>query len=370
MKFTPLATDRNTSGRLGRIDTPHGEVLTPAFMPVGTAGSVKTMSPRELREVGAEIILANAYHLMLRPGHELIRDLGGLHKFMGWAGAILTDSGGYQAFSLAPLRRIAEEGISFRSHLDGSPITLTPERSIEIQEALGADIAMVLDECLPHPCPAEYARTAVDRTLRWARRSRDARRSPAPALFGIVQGVSFPALGEECAREIVALDFDGYAVGGLGVGETAAERYSVLERILPILPADRPRYVMGVGMPEDLVEAVCRGADLFDCVLPTRHARNGSLFTSRGRIAIKHAAYERDARPIDPSCRCYVCRNFSRAYLRHLFQAKELLAAQLLTHHNLQFYLGLMEGMRKAIAEGHLEEFRAALLSSGRGEAA
>jgi queuine tRNA-ribosyltransferase len=343
--------------RLGRLTTPRGVVETPAFMPVGTAGAVKGVTPREVRACGASIVLSNTYHLYLRPGHELIRELGGLHRFMGWDGPILTDSGGFQVFSMAGLRDVDEEGVRFRSHLDGAHHVLTPELSMEIQTALGSDVAMVLDECPPWPAPRERVEAAVERTTRWARRCREAYRGPGVA-FGIVQGGVHPDLRERSAHQLLELDFPGYAIGGVSVGEPGEELLDTVEHTAALLPRERPRYLMGVGRPRDLVEAVARGVDMFDCVMPTRNARNGTLFTSAGRLNIKRAEFRDDPRPADPQCGCEACRLYSRAYLRHLFVSNEILASRLNTIHNLTHYLGLMQGMRDAIAEGRFEAFR------------
>jgi queuine tRNA-ribosyltransferase len=357
--FRLLAVDPSGRARRGRLTTPHGTVETPAFMPVGTAGAVKAVTPAELRALGAEMILANAYHLYLRPGHRLIADLGGLHRFMGWPGPILTDSGGFQVFSLAKLCAIDDAGATFRSHLDGSLHRFTPELAVEIQEALGVDVAMVFDECLPYPCTEDRARAAWDRTLQWAVRSRSARRRPGTALFGIVQGGVWPELRRRSAADLVEIGFDGYAIGGLCVGEPKAQTLAAVDEAVAALPEGAPRYLMGVGLPEDLVEGVWRGADLFDCVMPTRHARTGWLFTAAGRLLIKHARYATDPAPIDAACGCETCRTYSRAYLRHLFLANEPLAARLHTVHNLYYYLSLMRRLREAIEAGRLAEFRA-----------
>jgi queuine tRNA-ribosyltransferase len=349
--FSVIKKDPNSEARLGRLMTSHGAVDTPAFMPVGTQGSVKAMSPRELEEIGCQIILANTYHLYLRPGMEVLRDLGGLHRFMGWPGPILTDSGGYQVFSLGALRKITEEGVHFQSHLDGSKHLLTPENVVEIQEDLGSDIAMVLDECIPHPANHEYTTASTDRTVRWAERSLKVRKRSDQALFGIIQGGMYQDLRLECVETMASLPFDGFAVGGLGVGEEEATLNSIGEFTVALLPEDRPRYLMGVGRPQDLIFAVRSGYDLFDCVLPTRNARRGTLFTSKGKISIKRAEYSSDPRPLDDSCDCYCCRHFSRAYLRHLYLAGEILAARLHTLHNLHFYQRLMARLRIAIRE-------------------
>lgn len=355
ISFRVLAAD--AGGRLGRLETPRGVVATPAFMPVGTAGAVKAVTPQELRACGTEIVLANTYHLYLRPGHEVVRDVGGLHRFMHWDGPILTDSGGFQVFSLAPLRRVEEEGVTFRSHLDGTLHVLTPEKSMEIQAALGPDIAVVLDECPALPAPKDAVEAAVDRTARWARRCRDAWRGRG-ALFGVVQGGPFEDLRERSARSLLELDLAGYAIGGVSVGEPAEQIARVARMAASLLPPDRPRYLMGVGRPEDLVECVAAGVDLFDCVLPTRNARNGQLFTSAGRLNVKREEYRRDPRPPDEDCACETCAGYSRAYLRHLFLSKEILASRLNTIHNLAYYQGLMRRVREAIAAGRFETFR------------
>jgi queuine tRNA-ribosyltransferase len=345
------------------MTTAHGVVETPAFMPVGTQGAVKAVTTAELTVAGAQIVLANTYHLHLRPGHELIRELGGLHRFMNWEGPILTDSGGFQVFSMKGLRRVDEDGVTFRSHLDGSLQRLTPESSMEIQSALGSDVAMVLDECPPLPGDSGAVRAAVDRTTRWARRSRDAYRGPGVP-FGIVQGGTDEALRARSAAEISALDFPGYAIGGVSVGEPPEKIAEIARFTARLLPDLRPRYLMGVGRPEDLVEAVAAGIDLFDCVMPTRNARNGTLFTSQGRVNIKRDEYRRDARPLDPACPCEACTQYSRAYLRHLYVSNEILASRLNTIHNLTFYLGLMTSLRKAIVAGTLAAFREGFLAS------
>ena len=340
------------------LRTPHGEVETPVFMPVGTAGAVKAVTRRQLEELGASILLANTYHLLLRPGDDLVAELGGLHGFTGWPGPFLTDSGGYQVFSLAGLRRLDEDGVLFQSHIDGSSHRLTPERSIEIQMNLGADVIMAFDECPASTAPREAVAEAAARTTRWARRSQAAHRRADQWLFGIVQGGIDLELRETSARELVALGFPGYAIGGLAVGETRQAREKVLEQLLPALPSERPRYLMGVGTPEDILDAVAHGVDMFDCVLPTRNARNGQLFTGSGRLSIRNARYKKDARPPDPSCACYTCRTVSRAYLRHLHLAGEMTAATLMTIHNLFHYLDTLRKMRQSILLGRFEEFR------------
>ncbi len=357
--FVLLNQDGATAARRGRILTPRGSVETPVFMPVGTQATVKGVLPETLINLGAELILANTYHLYLRPGHERVERLGGLHRFMNWERPILTDSGGFQVFSLGALRKISEEGVQFQSHLDGSSQMLTPESSVAVQEALGADIIMAFDECIPYPATREYVAASTARSSRWAGRCKKARRAgDGAALFGIVQGGMFPDLRAQSAAELMEIGFDGYALGGLSVGEDSALMYDMMERTLPLLPRERPRYVMGVGTPENLIEGIARGSDMFDCVMPTRNARNGLLFTRFGRVSIKQARYADDPEPIDPECSCYVCRNYSRAYLRHLFQCNEILASVLNTQHNLHYYLHLMEGARTAIASGRFVEYR------------
>jgi len=369
--FNFRVTHTDGAARRGLMTTPHGVVETPAFMPVGTQGAVKGVGHRDLASVGAQILLSNTYHLYLRPGDDLIARRGGLHRFIGWTMPMLTDSGGYQVFSLADRRTVDEAGAHFRSHLDGSPHLLTPEKAADVQAQLGPDISMVLDECLAYPASADTARASMARTLRWARRGRDrflalgdgttpgvVVSTPGQVQFGIVQGGVFPDLRVESAQETVAIGFDGYAIGGLSVGEPPSVMYEMVSLTTPCLPADRIRYLMGVGTPEDLVEAVARGIDLFDCVLPTRNARNGQLFTSEGRINIKNARYAEDDSPPDPACSCHTCRTCSRAYLRHLFQAREINASSLNTLHNLHFYLDTVRQIREAIAFGRFESFR------------
>ena len=349
---------RDGRARAGVLTTPHGAVETPVFMPVGTAGAVKAVTRRDLLDLEARILLANTYHLMLRPGDELVRDLGGLHGFTGWRGPFLTDSGGYQVFSLASLRKLDEKGVAFQSHLDGSAHLLTPERSIQVQMNLGADVVMAFDECPPWPSPREAVAESAARTGRWAERSRGAHRRDDQWLFGIVQGGVFLDLRERSAREIMALDFPGHAIGGVSVGEPKEDRIRVLDHLDPILPETKPRYLMGVGTPEDLVEGVARGVDMFDCVLPTRNARNGQLFTRRGRLPIRTARFRDDPRPPDPEWPCPPCRSTSRAYLRHLHLAGEMTAATLMTVHNLFVYLDIMRSMRQSIRLCRFEEFR------------
>ncbi len=349
MQFRLLHTDCGTGARRGRFDTAHGPVETPVFMPCGTQATVKTLDPRDLTAEACQIILANTYHLYLRPGHETIRELGGLHRFMNWDGAILTDSGGFQVLSLAALRRISEDGVTFQSHLDGSRHVLTPERVVEIQLALGVDILMALDECPPHAAEYAYHAASMERTLRWAERCRTAHPAESPALFGIIQGGTFPDLRARSAEATSRIGFSGYALGGLGIGEGPTSMYAVVEETTAVLPVKAPRYLMGVGTPQDLIECIGRGIDMFDCVLPTRNARNGTLFTRTGRINIKGAAHAKDERPLDPACTCYTCRHFSRAYLRHLYVAGEVLGLRLNTIHNLHYYMGLMRDARQAI---------------------
>ncbi|MBX6378962.1 MAG: tRNA guanosine(34) transglycosylase Tgt, partial [Clostridia bacterium] len=350
---------------LGGMETPHGPVPTPAFMPVGTLATVKAMTPEEVAATGAAMILANTYHLHLRPGEDVVAAAGGIHRFTHWPGPILTDSGGFQVFSLARLRRIDDDGVDFRSHVDGSLHRLTPEGVVHIQEALGADIIMPLDECVAFPCDWDAAAAAVRRTSLWARRSVLAKRRPDQALFGIVQGAVDPDLRRRSAAELVELALPGYAVGGLSVGEPKDVMYAVLDLVLPLLPQDRPRYVMGLGAPDDILEAVWRGADLFDSVLPTRLGRNGLALTAGGRVALRNAAWKRDFRPIQEGCDCYACRHFTRAYVRHLLKAGEILGARLVTWHNLHFLQRWMEEIRRAIAEGTLAEHRRRVRESG-----
>jgi queuine tRNA-ribosyltransferase len=363
-KFSLINKDPASSARLGKMTTSHGEVNTPVFMPVGTQATVKTLSPADLVDLGAEIILSNTYHLFLRPGHDLIREFGGIQRFMGWNRPVLTDSGGFQVFSLAELRKITEEGVTFQSPIDGGAKHLiTPEYAMEIQEALGADIIMAFDECTPYPATRDYAQESLERTLRWAQRCRDAKKDTGQALFGIVQGGIHPELRKRSAEALVDIAFDGYAIGGLSVGETKPMMYEMIEATVPSLPADQPRYLMGVGTPEDLVEGVDRGIDLFDCVMPTRNARNGTFFTSVGKVVIRNARYERDHQPIDLACGCYTCRNFTRAYMRHLFNANEILALRLGTIHNVFFYLSLMRKIRLNIEQGTFKQFKKEFLS-------
>ena len=354
MRFELLA--RDGAARCGRLTLAHGVVETPAFMPVGTYGAVKAVSPAELEALGAQIVLGNTFHLWLRPGLEVIGAHGGLHRFMGWRRPILTDSGGFQVFSLGEMRRITEEGVAFRSPLDGSPRFLSPEESMRIQRVLDADIVMVFDECTPYPAAEREAAESMRLSLRWAERSLRAHEGNPNALFGIVQGGMYERLRDESVAGLLRLGFDGYAVGGLSVGEPKSEMRRVLRHIVPRLPEDRPRYLMGVGTPQDIVEAVVRGVDMFDCVLPTRNARNGWLFTRRGVLKLRNARYRDDLRPPDEQCQCYACRNFTRAYLHHLQRTNEILGARLNTLHNLHFYQELMRGLREAIAAGRLSD--------------
>ncbi len=360
MKFELLATDG--AARAGRLTTAHGVVETPIFMPVGTHAAVKALAPDDLCAAGAQIVLANTYHLFLRPGHDLVRELGGLHRFMGWDRPILTDSGGFQVFSLSKLRKITEAGVEFRSPVDGSTHFLSPEIAVEVQQALGADIIHALDECMAYPVTRLDAERSLELTLRWAARSKAAHTGPAAAsqaLFGIVQGGADAELRTRAARATVELGFDGYAIGGMAVGEPKPAMYDLTELVASLVPAEQPRYLMGVGKPEDLVESVARGVDMFDCVLPTRNARNGQAFTTDGPVTLKQARYTRDGAPLDADCECYACRGFSRAYLRHLFMAGELLSHRLLTLHNLTFFLRLVREMRAAIVARAFRPFQA-----------
>jgi queuine tRNA-ribosyltransferase len=356
-RFEIIKKDSFSRARIGRVETDHGSFTTPAFLPVGTQGAVKSLTPEELVEIGVEVILGNTYHLYLRPGHETIAKLGGLHTFIHWERPILTDSGGFQIFSLETLRKVSEEGVTFQSHLDGSSHFLTPEKVMEIQRSLGPDIAMVLDECVPYPSPYEYVKVSMERTSRWAKRCLQVRRESDPALFAIVQGGVHRDLREKSVQTLVEMGFQGYAMGGLSVGEPKSMMLDVLEWTTPLLPEHTPRYLMGVGTPEDIIDAVMRGVDFFDCVLPTRNARNGTLFTSSGKISIKQAQYAEDRRPVDETCACYTCCHYSRAYLRHLYLSKEILSSRLNTIHNLYYYITLLVKIREAIQEGRLLDF-------------
>jgi len=389
MGFQLITKDSRTSARLGKLSTAHGEISTPVFMPVGTQGTVKAMSPEALRTIGAEIILGNTYHLYLRPGHELVKELGGLHRFMAWDRSILTDSGGYQVYSLGDLREISEEGVSFRSHIDGSLHFISPEKSIEIQQYLGSDTMMCFDECAPYPASHDYVQRSMKMSMMWAERCKAAHLKKIPPnpplekggkehvppfskgglggilggnaqqlLFGIIQGGMYKDLRAQSAQQLIEMGFDGYAIGGLSVGEPKPTMFEIIEHTVPYLPENAPRYLMGVGTPMDIVKGVALGIDMFDCVMPTRNARNGWLFTKQGKIVIKNAQYRNDDRPIEPTCVCYTCRNFSRAYLRHLFVAKEILASILNTIHNLHFYLDLMTRIRKSISDCAFYKFK------------
>jgi queuine tRNA-ribosyltransferase len=357
LEFRVLKGCKSSKARLGEIVTDHGRLETPVFMPVGTAGAIKGVSPEEARDAGVEIILANTYHLYLRPGHELIEKLGGLHSFMNWSGPILTDSGGFQTFSLSKLRTISSDGVTFRSHLDGSTHFLGPEKVMEIQRALGADIIMALDECAPFEAEHDYVLASVKLTEQWARQCLEEGKKNGQALFGIVQGGIYPELREMSAKGLVSMGFDGYALGGLSVGEDRVKRERVIRLTREFLPEEKPVYLMGVGTPEDIIESVKMGVDMFDCVMPTRNARNGMLFTHKGKLIIKNARYADDISPIQEGCSCYTCSNYSRAYLRHLFLSKEILSFRLNTIHNLYYYARLMSRIRQAIREDRLTEF-------------
>ena len=351
--------DKKTGARRGVIHTPHGDIQTPVFMPVGTQGAVKAMRPEQVADMGAEIILANTYHLYLRPGHEIVREAGGLHKFMNWDRAILTDSGGFQVFSLGQLRKITEEGVSFQSHIDGSRHMLSPEKAVEIQNALGSDIMMAFDECAPYPADREYIKDSMERTCRWLERCKTAHKDvERQSLFGIMQGGMYKDLRRESAERIVDLDLPGYSIGGLSVGEPKELMLDILDDCVDLLPEDKPRYLMGVGTPDYLFEGVERGLDMFDCVEPTRIARHGLATTSHGRINIKNAKFERDFTPLDPECDCYTCRNYSRAYIRHMMKSGEMMSAMLISNHNLHFLIHMMAGIREAIEEDRFTEFK------------
>jgi len=364
--FDLLGKDTSSKARRGRLTTSHGVIETPAFMPVGTQGSVKAISPRELRELQAQIILGNTYHLFVRPGLEVIRHFGGLHRFMNWDGPILTDSGGYQIFSLAKLRKITEEGVAFQNHLDGTPTFISPEKAMEIQATLGSDIAMVLDECPPWPCEYDYAARSLEMTHRWAKRCKENAERPTPSaeyrtqqmIFGIVQGATFEDLRRSSAQTLAAMDFDGYAIGGVSVGEPEPEMMQAVEWSEPHLPENKPRYAMGLGTPPQVIELIARGVDMFDCVLPTRLARNGTAFTANGTLNLKNAEFTLQTGPLEEGCECEACRGFSRAYIRHLVKAEEILGLRLISIHNLHFYLDLMRRTRSAITAGDFAEFR------------
>jgi len=356
--YTLLHQEKHTKARLGKLTTSHGEIQTPCFMPVGTHATVKGVSPRELDECGAEIMLSNAYHVFLRPGLEVIRKAGGLHKFISWTKPMLTDSGGYQVFSLPLLRKVNDEGVEFQSHIDGMKHFFTPETVMEIQNTLGADIIMPLDECAHYPCTKDHAQVAMDRTINWARRSKKAHSRKDQLLFAIIQGATYQDLRRECTKQLLDLDFPGYAIGGVSVGEPSNLIYETVEAVGALLPEDKPRYVMGIGMPQDIIEAVERGVDMFDCVIPTRYGRNGTVFTSSGKIVIRNSPYLEDFTPLDPQCSCYVCKTFSRAYIRHLFNAKEMLALMLASYHNIYFFINLVRQLRQAIIEDRFLEFK------------
>lgn len=368
LTFTVTKESKNTRARLGRIGTPHGVIETPVFMPVGTQATVKTMTPHELEDLGVEIILSNTYHLYLRPGSDVVAEAGGLHKFMNWDHPILTDSGGFQVFSLGPLRTISEEGVKFRSHLDGSQHFISPEKSMEIQMDLGADIIMAFDECAPYPADREYVQESKDLTTRWAKRCQKAHTRVDQSLFGIVQGGMYKDLRRESALELLDLDFPGYGIGGLSVGEPKEIMYEVLEDLIPIMPPSKPRYLMGVGSPDCLVEGVLRGVDMFDCVWPTRLARHGMVITSEGNLTIRNLPFARDFGPIEEDCTCYTCQNFSRGYIRHLLKANEVLGIRLTTIHNIAFLMRLMQEIRQAIASDTLPEFSKDFLTRFGGE--
>ena len=360
--YTLIHQDKFSKARLGKITTAHGDFDTPAFMTVGTHATVKGLMFKDVAEAGAQIILSNAYHVFLRPGMEIIKKAGGLHKFMGWNKPILTDSGGYQIFSLALFRKMSDQGVEFQSHIDGLKHFLTPEDVIEIQETLGSDIMMPLDECVHYPCTKDQARIAMERTIAWAKRSKDAHVKDKGVLFGIVQGATYDDLRLECTKRLVDMNFDGYSIGGVSVGESSNLIYNILELVAGMLPEDKPRYAMGIGYPFDILEAVDRGVDMFDCVIPTRYGRNGTAFTSGGKIIIRNAAYAQDFSPLDAKCGCYTCKNFSRSYLRHLFNAKEMLGLVLLSLHNVYFFLDLMRQIRAAIKEDKFSQFKQSFL--------
>jgi queuine tRNA-ribosyltransferase len=378
--FNLIHQEKNSKARLGKLSTAHGEIQTPCFMPVGTQGTVKTLSPKELKESGAQIILSNAYHLFLRPGREVIRKAGGLHNFMSWQKPILTDSGGYQIFSLALLRKVNDQGVEFQSHIDGLKHFLTPEDVVAVQKDFGSDIVMPLDECVHYPCAKDHARVAMDRTIDWAKRSKlvagcmsqvanynvglqHATCNMQQLLFGIIQGATYDDLRKECAQILVDMQFDGYAIGGVSVGEPKNLRYNIVNLVADFLPPDLPRYLMGVGLPEDIIESVGMGVDMFDCVVPTRYGRNGSAFTSEGKITIRNAPFIEDFTALDKQCSCYTCKNFSRAYLRHLFNTDEILGLRLVSLHNVHFFLDLMRKIRESIRRDKFGEFKTEFLS-------
>ncbi len=361
--FNLIHQDKNSKARLGKLITPHGEIDTPCFMPVGTQGTVKTLSPGELKESGASIILSNSYHLFLRPGMEVIKKAGGLHKFISWPGPVLTDSGGYQIFSLALLRKVSDGGVEFQSHIDGMKHFFTPEDVIRIQKDFGSDIVMPLDECVHYPCGKDHATVAMKRTTDWAKRSKEAHNGRS-LLFGIVQGATYEDLRKASCEELLEIGFDGYAIGGVSVGEPKNLSYNIVNFTLGFLPEDKPHYLMGVGVPEDIINAVELGIDMFDCVVPTRYGRNGTAFTSEGKLTIRNSPYIEDFEPLDKKCSCYACKNFSRAYLRHLFNTDEILGLRLVSLHNIHFYLELMRNVREAIAQDRFTEFKKGFLNS------
>lgn len=368
-KYELIKECKQSGARLGKFSTPHGDIETPIFMPVGTQATVKSLTPEDLHDINAQIILSNTYHLFMRPGHELIAKAGGLHKFMNWNGPILTDSGGFQVFSLGDLRKISEEGVEFRSHIDGSKKFISPEKAVEIQTALGSDIMMAFDECAPYPADRQYVKNSLERTTRWLGRCVEAHKNTEnQALFGIVQGGMYKDLREQSAAQILQYDLPGYAVGGLSVGEPKELMYEVLDYTTPLLPEDKPRYLMGVGTPDCLFEGVIRGIDMFDCVLPTRIARNGTAMTSEGRISIKNAKFFEDFSPLDAECDCYVCKNYTKAYLRHLYKANEILSSRLMSYHNLHFLLNLMKNIREAIMEDRLLDYKEEFFAKYYGE--
>ena len=368
--FTLIAKDKNSQARIGKLATAHGEIDTPCFMPVGTQGTVKTLSPTELEDSGAQIILANAYHLFLRPGPEVIKKAGGLHKFMSWPKPVLTDSGGYQIFSLALLRKVNDTGVEFQSHIDGMKHFFTPEAVVEIQTDYGSDIIMPLDECAHYPCAKDYAEEAMRRTIDWAKRSKTAMDEHLGVshkqnlLFAIIQGSTYEDLRRECSKVLTEIDFDGFAIGGVSVGEPKDLRYNITHLVASMLPEDRPRYLMGVGMPQDILESVEMGIDMFDCVIPTRYGRNGTAFTSVGKLTVRNSPYIEDLNPLDPQCSCYTCKNFSRSYLRHLFNTQELLGLRLVSLHNVHFFLELMRKAREAIRRDKFTEFKKEFLNN------
>ena len=363
IRYRLIKKEKHTGARLGEIITPHGTFQTPMFMPVGTLATVKTMSPEELKTMGSQIILSNTYHLWLRPGSDLVEEAGGLHKFMNWDRGILTDSGGFQVFSLSQNRQITEAGVHFRTHLNGSKMFLSPEKAIHIENQLGADIIMSFDECPPYSESYDYIKASVERTTRWAERGLEAHKKPnQQGLFGIIQGAGYKDLRLQSAKELISLDFPGYSIGGLSVGETKEEMNGVLDYLTPVMPENKPRYLMGVGAPDSLIDGVIRGIDMFDCVLPTRIARNGTCMTSSGRLVIKNAKYERDFRPLDEKCDCYTCKNYTRAYIRHLIKADETFGLRLTSYHNLHFLINLMKNVRQAIMDDNLLEFREAFV--------